>query len=74
MPLPRAIHYIQFHEPACAICRKPVKLEVAKTDEGGKAVHEECYAKKIAMKLVQKLRKPAQSEAKQSRQTQGRCE
>jgi hypothetical protein len=28
---------------SCAICRKPVELEAAKTDEQGRAVHEDCY-------------------------------
>lgn len=27
----------------CAICGRPVQLEVAKTDERGRAVHEDCY-------------------------------
>jgi hypothetical protein len=27
----------------CAICRKPVQLEATKTDERGRAVHEDCY-------------------------------
>jgi hypothetical protein len=27
----------------CAICRKPVQLGAAKTDERGRAVHEDCY-------------------------------
>ena len=31
----------------CLICHKPVQLENAKTDERGKAVHEECYALKL---------------------------
>jgi hypothetical protein len=31
----------------CAICRKAVLLENAKTDDAGKAVHEECYVQKI---------------------------
>jgi hypothetical protein len=29
--------------PACALCNQRVELETAKTDENGKAVHEECY-------------------------------
>lgn len=32
----------------CAICGKAVQLENAKTDDGGKAVHEQCYVEKIA--------------------------
>jgi hypothetical protein len=33
--------------PICSICHKPVCLESAKTDEGGKAVHENCYWEKV---------------------------
>jgi hypothetical protein len=33
--------------PLCSICVKPVPLETCKTDEGGKAVHEECYVLKL---------------------------
>ena len=29
--------------PICSVCNKPVKLESAKTDEDGQAVHEDCY-------------------------------
>jgi hypothetical protein len=29
--------------PTCHFCNKPVKLESAKTDESGRAVHEGCY-------------------------------
>jgi len=32
---------------SCAICREPVKLEAAKTDEDGHAIHEDCYWAKI---------------------------
>lgn len=32
----------------CAICRKPVDLKTSKTDSNAEAVHEECYAAKIA--------------------------
>lgn len=31
----------------CVICGKSVPLETAKTDECGKAVHEQCYIWKI---------------------------
>jgi hypothetical protein len=27
----------------CCFCNKPVDLKTAKTNEAGKAVHEECY-------------------------------
>lgn len=28
---------------SCFICGKPILLEIAKTNEYGRAVHEECY-------------------------------
>jgi hypothetical protein len=31
----------------CAICQTPLSLDVAKTDENGKAVHAECYSLKL---------------------------
>lgn len=33
--------------PICSICYEPVKLETTKTDEHGKAIHEECYVLKL---------------------------
>jgi hypothetical protein len=33
----------------CWICGNPVQLEKCKTDEDGRAVHEECYSMKIAL-------------------------
>lgn len=33
--------------PACAICGKPVSLEIAKTDEDARTVHEQCYVTKL---------------------------
>lgn len=35
-------------EPACSICGEAVALETAKTDECGRAVHENCYILKLA--------------------------
>ena len=34
----------------CSICNKPVDLESAKTDDHGKAVHEQCYLLRHALK------------------------
>jgi hypothetical protein len=36
----------------CAICGTPVEVEKASTDTNGQAVHEECYAKKLAKKKI----------------------
>jgi len=33
----------------CRICKKPVKLEFAKTDELGRTVHEGCYLLRIGV-------------------------
>ena len=30
----------------CCVCTIPIPLETSKTDEHGKAVHEECYVRK----------------------------
>jgi hypothetical protein len=34
----------------CSICNQPVDLETAKTDDHGKAVHEQCYLLRHALK------------------------
>jgi hypothetical protein len=36
--------------PACPICNKEVQLETAKTDEVGRALHEECYLLRLNLK------------------------
>ncbi len=36
-------------QPVCLICGSQVSLEQAKTDEGGRAVHECCYLLKIKL-------------------------
>ena len=38
--------------PICFVCKQPVRLEYAKTDENGKAVHEDCYLQHL-MALLQ---------------------
>jgi hypothetical protein len=30
----------------CSICARQVNLETSKTDEGGRAVHEDCYVRR----------------------------
>jgi len=35
--------------PVCGICHEPVKIETSKTDEAGRAVHEECYLLKVKL-------------------------
>jgi hypothetical protein len=41
----------------CSLCHKSVELESSKTDEQGKAVHEECYVEDLAKRLARTLRK-----------------
>lgn len=43
----KAVLYVPF----CPICDKPVPLESAKTDEDGKAIHEDCYVSALKFKL-----------------------
>jgi hypothetical protein len=41
------------YQPAlarCYLCDKPLPLEDSKTDESGKAVHEECYLLKLRLR------------------------
>ena len=40
------------YTPICSICKEPVTLEESKSDEHGRAVHENCYVWTI------ELRKP----------------
>jgi hypothetical protein len=40
----------------CHLCNESVNLQTAKSDENGKAVHEECYIQKT---LLQKLGSPS---------------
>jgi hypothetical protein len=35
----------------CCICAAPIPLETSRTDECGKAVHEECYVRKTISKF-----------------------
>jgi hypothetical protein len=43
----------------CRICRKPVAVEIAKTDGNGQAVHEECYM--LSLTASSKTRPPQPS-------------
>ena len=42
--------------PVCGICDKPVPIETAKTDEDGRAMHEECYLLKIHLEQASSSR------------------
>lgn len=46
----------------CPICRKPVKLETAKTDGDGQAIHDACYLKQICGLIPPDLKKPPASQ------------
>lgn len=36
----------------CPICQHPVSLERCKTDEDGRAIHEDCYVRKICSGII----------------------
>ena len=38
--------------PICLVCSQPVRLDDAKTDEDGNAIHEDCYLVKLGVKPV----------------------
>ena len=33
----------------CRLCGKPVAIETSKTDEDGRAIHEDCYVLKVQL-------------------------
>jgi hypothetical protein len=37
--------------PVCSVCKRPIRLETAKTDENGEAVHEDCYLQRLMVLL-----------------------
>ena len=46
----RFIHDVRL--PKCSICNEPVEIKSAKTDENGKAVHEDCYVRVMRLKSI----------------------
>jgi hypothetical protein len=42
----------------CVLCDQPVKLETSKTDEDGRAVHDECYFAKLSGKPLPAVELP----------------
>jgi hypothetical protein len=42
-PAPASTRWV----PTCALCNNTVELETCKIDESGKAIHEECYLRKL---------------------------
>jgi hypothetical protein len=38
--------------PICSFCNEPVEFETGKTDDNGKAVHEECHATGMRLKAI----------------------
>ena len=51
-------HHTRDGQYLCALCNEPVKLEGAKTDGGGHAVHDECYFDNISGKILPNPKKP----------------
>ena len=50
--------------PSCIICKQFVKLEQSKTDEHGRAVHEDCY---VSLLVQREHRSLARTEPKHER-------
>jgi hypothetical protein len=51
--VPKFLQFIRnLRLPKCSICNEPVELETAKTDEDGKAVHEDCYIRRARLKEI----------------------
>jgi hypothetical protein len=47
-PMPTVMQFIPNpRSPVCSICNNPVDLTIDLTDQDGKAVHEECYVRKV---------------------------
>jgi hypothetical protein len=59
--MPGSAQYASQQGLVCCICAQPVPLETSKTDEGGNAVHEECYVSRTIRKfhLDDPMRLPA---------------
>jgi hypothetical protein len=36
----------------CRICGKPVAIETSKADDEGKAIHEDCYVKRVKLEFA----------------------
>ena len=41
------MYYFSRQSVVCSICAVPLPLETSRTDEDGRGVHEECYARRI---------------------------
>jgi uncharacterized Zn finger protein (UPF0148 family) len=50
--LNRIFHHAKRGQLICPICNEPVCLETSKTDEDGRATHEECYVQRTLAKLA----------------------
>jgi hypothetical protein len=48
--------------PRCLLCGKPVSLDTSKTDENGKAIHEECYVLRMRLRRATSKDDDAHSE------------
>ncbi len=47
------IHFSKVSDTPCSICARGVTLELSKTDEQGRAVHELCYVEAMVAGLRQ---------------------
>ena len=56
-PVPRTRRPTVDSQCYCPICHESVKLETAKCDEDGKAIHEACYLQKLSGLIPTKVKK-----------------
>jgi hypothetical protein len=56
------VDHILSDQLICAICREPVNLESAKTDDDGNGVHEECYVEKMIRQAAETGKRPTTSD------------
>lgn len=55
------LHHWNEPNMRCRICGRKVTLELSKTDEGGKAVHESCYVRTTLSRFRNQIDEPTQS-------------
>ena len=51
-PLDRISPRLRKGQTTCPLCHEPVCLEGCKTDEDGRAIHEDCYVRKVCSGVI----------------------
>jgi hypothetical protein len=50
--------------PTCCLCDRPIEIEHSKTDEYGRAIHEQCYVARLALEMATKQASAEMSKSK----------